>query len=195
MSRTVLPDLKAQATRLDLPLPVLRDDVVDLYTHVYADYDKTGDRDSHDYYAGSIDAYATVLRMLGLDVTEDKPSEDPGVTEEHLVRLDDITTDAPVTATRLVCEYQMMGDYAGFGWAHMVLGEAKRQGRILDYAVLDSNVGIWGIQLVQFSVDVDVTIPGFGGTFPEAKEAGTDLVNSIVGDSDAEVRFVSAVNR
>lgn len=188
MATTIMPNLSVQFPKA-LPLHHLRDLLIERYTFVYRDYDKTGDRDTHDYYAGMIDAYAEVATALGIQLSPD--FTEPDEVADQMVRVDDLPRE-PVVAARAMVEYQMMGDFEGVGWAHYVLGIAVAEGHITDYNVLACGTEDWGLQIVQFTVDVPITKVE-GMQREEAKDWFTTLANEIVGDSDCEVRWVGPV--
>lgn len=89
---------------------------------------------------------------------------------------------------RYTAEYQLMSDYMGYEWANLTLVRAKINQEIEDFRVLSSEYGPWGLQLVTFTVDVNV--PG-EITYEDAKDYGEHLLNRIVGDSDVSVRWVT----
>lgn len=105
---------------------------------------------------------------------------------------------------RLVASYQLMGDSHGQEFMDAVLGHAVEKGDIVAYNVTGVHVGDWGLQLVDFTVDVALDDTGIheagkeprfhgGQSRPEVQEVGTSLLNEVVGDSDVEVRWVSVV--
>lgn len=188
MATTHMPNLSVQFPK-QLPMHHLRDLLVERYESTYRDYDKTGDSDSADYYAGMIDALAEVAGAIGVTLSPD--FTEPANASDQLVRIDDLPHQ-PVVAARASAEYQMMGDFEGTGWAHHVFSIAVAEGKISDYNVLASNIGTFGLQLVQFTVDVPIAkLEGY--SVERAKEWFTDRLNEIVGDSDVEVRWVGQV--
>lgn len=105
------------------------------------------------------------------------------------------TPEAPtVTTVRLVATYQLFGDCEGDEWMNEALALGVENGDLKAFDVTGSHPGPFGIQLVTFTVDV-----GLGERFKpehsyeETKEVGTALLNTIIGDSDVEVLWVSPV--
>lgn len=93
---------------------------------------------------------------------------------------------------RFVATYQMFGDMTGLDWAELILGKAKTDGRIVDFRALDATVGAFGIELITFTVDAEIT-PELDKDRDAAKEYATDLLTSIIGDSDVDVLWAGAV--
>lgn len=71
MARTFIPEPRALDPKMTLE-EVLKQ-VHDELVYVYADYDKTGDMDSYEYYAGMIDAYYFVERLLTVADPDERP--------------------------------------------------------------------------------------------------------------------------
>ena len=87
---------------------------------------------------------------------------------------------------RAVADYQLFGDVDGSSWMLDTLQRATTEGKIKGYNVMSSVTGSWGIQFVSFTIDAEI-VPA---QFSNAKEILTTWLNSIINDSDVEVRWV-----
>ena len=95
---------------------------------------------------------------------------------------------------RIVANYQLMSDDEGRMWMTETLREARERGDITDFEVIGSWPGVYGIQLVVFTVDVTLDGGRFKPeyTYDKTKEVASDLLNGpVVPDSDVEVMFIS----
>lgn len=96
---------------------------------------------------------------------------------------------------QVVADYQMMGDMDGREWAHLVLGDAQRTGKILNYEVLHSLTTAYGIQVVTFTVDFG-TDDFENLDYKQAKVLASQRLNGeVIHDSDVSVRAIGTVNQ
>lgn len=99
-------------------------------------------------------------------------------------------TDKMIPA-RITCSYQRFGDGDGVQWMKDTLAQSDAHSslKIQGYHVFFSEVGIWGIQYIVFSLDV--LIPQLA-THDDAKDLVSPELVSIIGDTDVEILWVSA---
>lgn len=96
------------------------------------------------------------------------------------------------TGIRFIASYQRMGDGEGADWFKAVFDMAAVKDHIADYNLLACERGLWGLELLVFTVDVPPTKEWLHTSYDEASEKATTLLNSIIGDSDVEVLWASA---
>lgn len=90
------------------------------------------------------------------------------------------------TLVRAVADYQLFDDVEGMSWMEEILRRAMTEGKIKGFDVFDAVRGRWGIQFVSFSIDAEL-VPA---QLENSKEILTAWLNSIIGDSNVEVRWV-----
>lgn len=90
---------------------------------------------------------------------------------------------------RFTCSYQRYGDGDGVQWMKDVLANSNSHMKIDGFHVFMSEVGIWGIQYIVFSVDILIPLLT---THDDAKDLVLPELNQIIGDSDVEILWVSA---
>lgn len=97
-----------------------------------------------------------------------------------------------IQPARFVAEYQMFGDMEGLEWGNLIFNQAKQSNQVLDFEILSSVTGTFGIQLITFTVDLSTPVSEFRDT-QEAMDWAQSILCGIVNDSDVEVRWVGAV--
>lgn len=88
---------------------------------------------------------------------------------------------------RVVASYQLFSDMPGYLWADEVLREAKQDDLIEDFEITGVHPMRYGIQLIQFTVDLGMHPNALLADWDHLKEIFTSVVNMIVHDTDAEV--------
>lgn len=160
------------------------------------------DGGSEDYQAALVDL---VCRSTGLDTRDfGTPVQDIIVARENPFAVSEMTVARSMKTirdaltglrVRLICGYQLLSEMAGHQWAEHVLGQAKAEGRVIDFEHF-ANFSGDGIQYPQFALTVEVPPeiePGDPEWHAKMRSWGTSLVNLIVGDSDAEVHFIASI--
>lgn len=95
---------------------------------------------------------------------------------------------------RGIADYCLYSDMDGREWITLTLRQALRDGHIVDFDVLGSWGGIFGLQHVAFTVDVPCVREWAGFTHEAALKAFTALLSGpVIGDSDVHVRWVAPV--
>lgn len=73
-----------------------------------------------------------------------------------------------------------LGDGSAAIWLNDMLGEGVKESKILDYKLLATLPGVWGLVLNVFTVDLDVPEPI---TFEDASERAGALIGDVLHDS------------
>lgn len=98
-----------------------------------------------------------------------------------------------VTGIRFVATYQRFGDGEAKDWFGPVMDFAIKNEDIWAHNLLTVERGIWGIEFLVFTVDVLMTDDWRIKGYDESKEQAKGLLDAIVGDSDVEVLWASAI--
>lgn len=93
------------------------------------------------------------------------------------------------TEYQLVAEYQLLSDEEGKSWARSVLDAAVSAKKILNYSVIESIPGTFGLQLVIFTVTTLLTVSQESDK-ESIKNDALKLLNEIVGDTDVDLRWI-----
>lgn len=171
----------------------------ELFANVAADL--WVDHDSEDYREGLFDL---VCLAAGLDVDQFRQpvadvivsmARDGYVSEMTVARSMKMVRDAlDSRRVRLVCGYPMIGDHPGEEWMNLVFPHHVEAGRIHAWSYTDSHIHV--CEYVRFTVDVSVP-DEIADDDPQMNLKlhtwAVGFVNELVGDSDAEVHFISAI--
>lgn len=103
-----------------------------------------------------------------------------------------------LTPVRIVAEYQLYGEgkggkpLIGKAWAKGLLSEAKKVGLINDFEVTACHQGPFGLQLIQFYVDI---VLENSMDRAQAKDLGEDLLMGRVFYDGVEVRWATFLDK
>lgn len=99
------------------------------------------------------------------------------------------TINTPVHV-RAVAEYQLFTDDEGYNWMFETLQQAQAATRIQSFVVLSSERGVFGLQLVTFTVDLYLGAETAKGIKRDVRK----LLNELIGDTDVNVRWIAPLD-